>query len=128
MQAFDRIRGSDRLPLAFREARESEQLVAGFFQADGDRRTFQLPFADEDLSLRLDLLLCVCVDHILVVGGDFLMQPVGGMSKEVAMFMHGATLNWNVAPERGERLLETRGAVDNDEFWRLQSAFDEIVE
>ena len=106
--------------MAFREACESEQLVAGFFQADGDRSAFQPPFADERLALLLDLLLCVCVHHILVVGGYLLVQPVGGMSKEVAMFMHGATLNRNVAPERGERLLETRGAgiCNKDRPWR----------
>ncbi len=33
VQAFDRIRRADRFPLAFREAREGEELVAGFRQA-----------------------------------------------------------------------------------------------
>jgi hypothetical protein len=42
--------------------------------------------------------------------------------------VHGATLNRRLGPERGERLLETRRAVDDDEFRRLQSTFDEIVE
>ena len=32
----DRVRGSDRFPLARREPRECEQLVAGFLQAVGD--------------------------------------------------------------------------------------------
>jgi hypothetical protein len=33
------------------------------------------------LSVRLDLRLRVGVNHVLVVGGDFLVQPAGGMSK-----------------------------------------------
>ena len=32
VQAFDRIRCADRFPLAFRETREGEQLVAGLLQ------------------------------------------------------------------------------------------------
>jgi len=36
MQSLDRIRRADRFPLAFRKAREGEQLVAGLFQTIGD--------------------------------------------------------------------------------------------
>jgi hypothetical protein len=36
MQSLDRIRRADRFPLAFREVREGEELVAGLFQAIGD--------------------------------------------------------------------------------------------
>src|ERR1019366_7221896 len=36
VQSLDCIRCPDRFPLAFREAREGEQLVAGLFQAIGD--------------------------------------------------------------------------------------------
>ena len=32
VQALDRVRRANRLPLAFREAREGEELVAGFLQ------------------------------------------------------------------------------------------------
>ena len=63
----DRIRGPDRFPLAFRKPREGEELVAGFFQAGSDRWAFQAPFSDESFALRLDLLLRVGVDHILVI-------------------------------------------------------------
>jgi hypothetical protein len=34
--SLDRIRRADRFPLAFRETREGEKLVAGLFQAIGD--------------------------------------------------------------------------------------------
>jgi len=60
----------------FREPREGEQLVARFLQAIGDGAAFQPPFADERLALRLDLRLRAGVDHIVVIGGDFLVQPV----------------------------------------------------
>jgi len=37
-------------------------------------------------------------------------------------------LDRHVAPERGKSVLETRCAIDNDEFRRLQAAVDQIVE
>jgi hypothetical protein len=61
--------------LAWRKARESEQLVAGLLEAVGDGAAFQAPFADERLSFRFDLLLCHGINHIFVVVGDFLAQP-----------------------------------------------------
>jgi hypothetical protein len=62
-------RFADRFPLAFREPREGEQLVARFLQAIGDRTAFQPPFVDQRLALRLDLQLRAGVDHIVVIGG-----------------------------------------------------------
>ena len=40
MQAPDRVRGTDRLPLARRETREGEQPVASLLQAVGDGAAF----------------------------------------------------------------------------------------
>src|ERR1700724_3567485 len=56
-----------RRPLAFREMREDEQLVAHFLQAIGDRA------AEERLALRFDLRPRVGADHIVVIGEDFLL-------------------------------------------------------
>ena len=56
MQAFDCIRSADGFPLAWRKAREGEQLVASLLQAVGDGGAFQVPFANERLSFRFDLL------------------------------------------------------------------------
>ena len=42
------------------------------------------------------------IDHVVVIGGDFLVQPVGRMRKEIAMLVHGAALDRHVAPERGQ--------------------------
>ena len=47
-------------------------------------RGISLPFANERLALDLDLRLRGGIDHIIVIGGDFLVQPVGRMSKKVA--------------------------------------------
>ncbi|TPV98791.1 MAG: hypothetical protein USCAAHI_01783 [Beijerinckiaceae bacterium] len=114
--------------MALRKAREGEQLVAGLFQAVGDGLAFQPPFADERLAFRFDLLLRRSVDHILVVVRDFLVQPLRRMGQQIAMLMHRAALNRHIGPQRGERVLEPRRAVDDDEFRRLQSALDKIVE
>jgi putative transposase len=51
-------------------------LAHAFFQAVGHGATFEPPFADEGLPLRLDLLLHLGVNHVVVVGRDFLVQPV----------------------------------------------------
>ena len=67
--------------MAWREACEGEQSVAGLFRAVGDGAVFQTPFADERLALRLDLLLGFGVDHILVVVGNFLVLSLGRMGQ-----------------------------------------------
>ena len=56
VQALDCVRGSYRLPLARREAGESEEFVAGLLQAVAARAAFEAPFADEGLAPGLDLV------------------------------------------------------------------------
>ena len=111
-----------------RKAREGEQLVARFLQAVGDGAAFEPPFADERLSSRFDLLLRRGIDHVFVVVRDFLVQPLGRMGEQIAVLVHRAALDRHVGPQRRQRLFEARRAVDDDEFRRLQSAPDEIVE
>jgi len=114
--------------LTWREAGEGEQLVAGLFQTVGDGAMLQAPFAEEGLALRLDLRLAFCVDHISVIVRYFIFQPLGRVRQQIAVLVHRATLNRHVRPQRGERLLQTRRAVDDDELRRRQSAVDQIVE
>src|SRR5271170_2404610 len=92
VQTFDGVRGSDRLPLALREARESEQSVACFFQAVGDGAAFEPPFSDEGFSFGLDLLAGLGV-NVVVVGRDLLVQPVRRVSEEITVLVHRAALN-----------------------------------
>ena len=117
---FNCIRCADRFPLTFREPREGKQLVARFLQAIGDGAAFHPPFADERLALRLDLPLRAGVDHIVVIGGNFFMQPVRRMSEKIAMFMHRTAWDRHVAPERGKSFLEAGRAIDNDKLRHLQ--------
>ena len=56
------------------------------------------------------------------------MQPVWRMPEEIAVLMNRAALDQHAAPKRGKSFLETRRAIDNDEFGRLQATIDEIVE
>jgi hypothetical protein len=83
-------------------------------------------FAYERLALRLDLRLRGGVDHIIVVGGDFFVQPVGRMGEKISVLMHRTALSWRVAPERGKSFFEARRAIDDDEFWRFQAAVNQI--
>src|SRR6185312_8705126 len=56
---------------------KGEQTIPGFFQAVGDGAALQPPFANERPAARFDLLCRLGVDHIGVIGGDFLMQRIG---------------------------------------------------
>jgi hypothetical protein len=56
-------RFADRFPLAFREPREGEQLVARFLQAIGDRTAFQPPFVDQRLALTAPGQLVWIISH-----------------------------------------------------------------
>ena len=62
---------------------EGEQPVAGFFQAVGHGAAFQPPFANERLAARFDLLRCLGIDHVVVIGGDFLMQRSGACASRL---------------------------------------------
>ena len=70
----------------------------------------------------------VGIDHILVVVRYFLVQPLRRMREKVAMLVHRAALNRDIGPQHSQRRIQPRGAVDDDEFRRLQATFDKIVE
>ena len=116
--------------MAWREAREGEQLVAGFLEAVGDGAAFEAPFADERLAPGLDPAARRGVDHVAVVVRDFLVQALGRVGEEIAMLVHGAALDSHVGPQRRRhRLFEARRAVDDDlRSGVCNSAPDEIVE
>src|ERR1700745_1711679 len=92
------------------------------------RGAFQAPFSDEGFALRLDLVLRGRIDHIPVIGGKFLVQPVWRMGKKIAMLVNRAALDQNLRPQRGERLLEAGSAIGDNELRRPQAAFDEGIE
>ena len=61
------------------------------------------PFADEGLAARFDLLARRRVDHVVVLGGDLLVQALGGVRQQVAMLVHCAALHRHAVPHRGDR-------------------------
>src|SRR5260221_3475870 len=72
------------------------------------------PFADESLAADLYLLRCRRVDHVVVIGGDLVMQALWGMREKVSVLVNRAALD--------------RRAVDDEELGSPQPAPDEIVE
>src|SRR4029077_9130887 len=68
------------------------------------------------------------VDHVGVVGGDLLVQALGGVREEIAMLVNRAALDRHAVPDGGDGLVEPRCAVDDEEFGPSQAALDEIVE
>ena len=55
VQSFDGVCGPGALPLARRQAREGEQVVAGLLQAVGNGPVPQPPFAQEGLPALLNV-------------------------------------------------------------------------
>jgi hypothetical protein len=50
------------------------------------------------------------------------------MGKQISMLMNGAPLHWHAITDGGNRPVEPRRAVDNEELRTSQTAPDEIVE
>jgi hypothetical protein len=86
------------------------------------------PLADEGLAAGFNLLARGGVDHVGVVGGDLLVQALGGVRKEIAMLVNRAALDRHAVPDDGDGLVEPRRAVDDEELGPSQAALDEIVE
>jgi len=109
-------------------AGEGEQALACFLQTVGDGAVLEPPFADEGLAAGLDLLAGRRVDHVAVVGGDLLVQALGGVRQQVPVLVHRAALDRHAVPHGGDGLVEARRSVDDEELGPLQPAPDEIVE
>ena len=116
VQPLNCIRGPRAAPLAWRQAGEGEQTVAGFLQAVGDGAVLEPPLTDEGLVANLDLLRRCRIDHVVVVGADLLVQALGGMGEQVAMLMNGAPLHRHAVPHGGDRLVEPGRAIDDEEL------------
>jgi len=76
VEALDGVRRTRRLPLARGQPGEGEQPISGFLQAVGNGPAFQPPFADERFAAGCDLLRCAGIDHVVVIGRDFVVQTL----------------------------------------------------
>src|SRR5947209_3578490 len=114
--------------LADGQSGKGEQPVTSLLEAVGYRFAFEPPFADEGPPVRLDFRSGGGVDHVVVVGRDLLVQPMGRVSEQVAVLVDRAALGRYVAPEGGQRLLQPSAAVDNQKLWLAQPALEEIIE
>ena len=50
------------------------------------------------------------------------------MRQQVPMLVHGAALHWYAIPDSGKRLLQSRRAIDDEEFRPPQATLDQVVE
>ncbi len=73
------------------------------------------------------LLRGLRVDHVAVVIADLVMQALRGVAQQVAVPVDGAALDRQIlTPERGERGLKARRAVDDDELRPPETACVEV--
>src|ERR1700690_2356913 len=107
-----RVKGKSRSPASSR--------LLGF--------VLEPPLADEGFAMLFDLFRRFRVDHFIVVLGDLLMQALRGVGQQITMLMHGAPLHRYAIPNGGDRALEPRAAIDDEQLGPLQAAPDEIVE
>ncbi len=56
------------------------------------------------------------------------MQSLGGMREQVSVLMNRAALDRYAIPDRGNGLVESWRAVDNEELGSAQPALDKIIE
>src|SRR5260370_2342792 len=86
------------------------------------------PLADEGLAAELDVSRRRRVDSVVVIRRNLLMQALGRVRQQVPMLVTRAALDRNAVPNGGDRLVEPRRAVDDEELGPPQPALDEIVE
>ncbi len=77
------------------------------------------PFADEGLAAKRDLLRCRRIDHVVIVGGDLLVQAHRSVREQVSVLVDRAALHRYTVPDRGDGLVEPRRAIDDEEFRTL---------
>src|SRR4029077_7811521 len=123
----DRVGGARATPLARRQASEREEPVAGFLQAVGDGFVLEPPLADEGFAMLFDLVRRFRVDHFVVVLSNLLMQALRGVGEKIAMLMNCAPLYRSAIPNGGDRALDPRAAIDDEQLGPPQAAPDEIV-
>jgi hypothetical protein len=51
---------------------------------------FDAPFTNEGLASRFDLLACFRADHVVAVGGGFLVQALGRVREQSLAFLQCA--------------------------------------
>src|SRR5450631_3267184 len=98
VQSFDRIGSPRAPPLARRQSCEGEQPVTGFLQAVGDGAVLEPPFAVEGHAARLDLLTRRCIDHIVVIRGDLVMQALWRVREKVPVLVDRAAADRHAVP------------------------------
>ena len=97
-------------------------------QAVGDGTVLEPPFSDECFAARLDLLARRRVDHVVVIGGDLLAQPLRRVRQQVPCLCTVQALDRHAVPHGGDRVFEPRCAIDDEEFGPPEATLDEIVE
>ena len=88
MQPLDGVGRAGRFPLAGRQTREGEEPVAGFFEAVGDGAALQAPLPEERLAAGFHLGGGLGVDHVAVVVGQLVVEPLRRVREQVAMLVN----------------------------------------
>jgi hypothetical protein len=102
VQALDCVGGVRTAPLARRQTGEGQQPFAGLLQAVGEGAVLEPPFAQEGLARSGDLVAGHRVDHIVVVGGDLVMQAFRRMRQQAPVLVDRAALHAaRLSPTKG---------------------------
>src|SRR5438046_2558517 len=121
VQPLDRVGGASAAPLTWRQPGKGEEPVAGFLQALGNGAVLEPPFVEEGLAARRDLLTRRRVDHVVVIGGDLIVQTLGCVRQQVPVLVDRAALDRYAVPDGGDRVLEPRRAIDDEELGTAQT-------
>jgi IS66 C-terminal element len=97
---------------------------SGYVRTDARSRE---PLKDERKTdcVAIWFIFCSLSGLVLVL---CVLQPFWGVGDEIAVLANRAALKRNGGPERRERLLQSRRAVDNEQFRGSQAARNQVVE
>lgn len=87
-----------------RQARKGEQTISGFLPDRQQLHDASTALYDELLTARGDLFRCRRIDHVVSVGGDFLMQTFWRVGQKTSVLVDRAALHRYAVPDRGNGL------------------------
>jgi hypothetical protein len=128
VESLNRVRGSQRLPLRFREAKEREEFVAAFSKARHHARAALGPCALENRVGGAGGVATGGIDDPMEVVANVRERVLRSFTFEVAQFVDAAALNHSPRPHQPDGAPEPGIPVDDRQHWRPQSSRDKIVE
>src|SRR5713226_5713597 len=128
VEAFNGVRGPQRLPLRLGEAEKGEQLVAALGETPRDPRTARAPLARTGGVGGPGALATGGVDEAMEVLAELGERMLGRFALEIPQLVHATPLHRSLGPRAPDGPPQPRVAVDDAQQRRLEAAADQRVD